>query len=68
MSREKSVLQTVSVQGQTEEFITDVQKVPVLCNYSSVEKVTNIARTICSRDYKGFGTSSQTQNGVIEWK
>jgi hypothetical protein len=68
MSQEKLVSQTASVQEQTEESPTEVKKVPVLCNYSSVEKVTNIARTICSRDYKGFGTSSQTQNGVIEWK
>jgi DNA-cytosine methyltransferase len=68
MSLEKLVSQTASVQGRTEESLTEVQKVPVLCNYSIVEKVTNVARTICSRDYKGFGTSSQTQNGVIEWK
>ena len=24
------------------------------------------AKTICSREYKGFGSSLQTQNGVLE--
>lgn len=26
------------------------------------------ARTILGRDYKGFGTGSETSNGVIEYK
>ena len=40
----------------------------VLCNYKSIERITDVATTICARDYKGFGTSGQYQNGVIEWK
>lgn len=28
---------------------------------------TDIARTLMARDYKGFGTGTETQNGVIEW-
>lgn len=39
-----------------------------LCNYSAIDKLTDIATTICARDFKGFGTSGQKQNGVIEWK
>ena len=60
--------QTAFRQEQTEESATTNKKEAVLCNYSNVERVTDVAKTICSRDYKGFGTSSQTQNGVIEWK
>jgi DNA-cytosine methyltransferase len=67
-SREESTSQTASQLEQTEESATIGQKEVVLCNYKKIEKVTDIARTICSRDYKGFGSSSQTQNGVIEWK
>lgn len=41
-----------------------------LLNYNRIEKVNNdIAKTLCARDYKGFGTGFDTQNGVIEkWK
>lgn len=37
-------------------------------NYNVVTKPIEIAQTICARDYKGFGTGSETMNGVIEWK
>lgn len=35
-------------------------------NYCIFHKQIDIAKTIMARDYKGFGTSSETQNGVIE--
>ena len=35
-------------------------------NYNKIDKKADIACTIMSRDYKGFGTSGETQNGVIE--
>jgi hypothetical protein len=35
-------------------------------NYKRVDKITDMAKTLCARDYKGFGTSVETQNGVIE--
>lgn len=35
-------------------------------NYRVFRKQIDIAKTIMARDYKGFGTSSETQNGVIE--
>lgn len=38
-------------------------------NYKRIDSVKeNIAKTITSRDYKGFGTGFETQNGVIEHK
>lgn len=36
-------------------------------NYKDVGKQLDTAKTIMARDYKGFGTSSEKQNGVIEW-
>lgn len=44
------------------------QKETVYCNYCGIERVTDVAKVINARDYKGFGTSVQTQNGVIEWR
>lgn len=36
-------------------------------NYNFVDKVdTDCAKTLCARDYKGFGTGFDTMNGVIE--
>lgn len=36
-------------------------------NYNFVDKVdTECAKTLCARDYKGFGTGFDTMNGVIE--
>ncbi|MDE7424386.1 MAG: DNA (cytosine-5-)-methyltransferase [Lachnospiraceae bacterium] len=35
-------------------------------NYNTFEKYSDIARCIQSRDYKGFGGSTQTQNAVID--
>ena len=40
-----------------------------LMNLNKVEKVDNdVAKTLCARDYKGFGTGFDVQNGVIEWQ
>lgn len=36
-------------------------------NYNTIDKIdVNIAKTLCARDYKGFGTGWDTMNGVIE--
>ena len=38
-----------------------------LMNYNKVKKVDNdVAKTLMARDYKGFGTGFDVQNGVIE--
>nr|DAQ89245.1 MAG TPA: hypothetical protein [Caudoviricetes sp.] len=40
-----------------------------LMNYNEVRKIDNeCAKTLCARDYKGFGTGFDVQNGVIEIK
>ena len=67
-SLEESKLQIVLRPGQTEELATTDKKEAVLCNYKSIEQITDVATTICARDFKGFGTSGQKQNGVMEWK
>ena len=36
-------------------------------NYREVGNEIDKAETIMARDYKGFGTSNEKQNGVIEW-
>lgn len=35
-------------------------------NYNKVEKVNNDVAKTMARDYKGFGTGFDMQNGVIE--
>jgi hypothetical protein len=38
-------------------------------NYNTIEKINpDVAKTLCARDYKGFGTGWDTMNGVIECK
>lgn len=38
-------------------------------NYNFVDKYDiDVAKTLCARDYKGFGTGFDTMNGVIEWE
>ena len=38
-----------------------------MLNYNHVDKIGNdLAKTLCARDYKGFGTGFDTMNGVIE--
>ena len=40
-----------------------------MLNYNHVNKIGNdVVKTLCARDYKGFGTGFDTMNGVIEWK
>lgn len=71
-NQEESMLQTASVQEPTEASQTEVQREPVLSrqtchmNYKRIDKKTDIAKTLCARDYKGFGTGFDTMNGVIE--
>ena len=51
----------------TQELATCGQTETVLLNYNRIDKKTNVAKTLCARDYKGFGTGFDTMNGVIEW-
>ena len=68
--------QTAFPQEQTEELATENQKEQELpnmitsaLNYRRIDKVgLTLAKTLCARDYKGFGTGFDTMNGVIEWK
>ena len=68
MSQQKEKLQTVSRQDMTQELVTCGQTETVLLNYNRIDKKTDVAKTLCARDYKGFGTGFDTMNGVIEWK
>ncbi|MBQ0113061.1 MAG: hypothetical protein KBT03_08025 [Bacteroidales bacterium] len=65
--------QTVSVQDTIVESQTmhmkevELSKSTVYMNYNRIDKVdTKVAKTLCARDYKGFGTGFDTMNGVIE--
>ncbi len=68
--------QTAFPQEQTEELATENRKEPELSNmitaalnYRRIDKVgLPVVKTLCARDYKGFGTGFDTMNGVIEWK
>lgn len=43
--------------------------IPVYANYRRIDKVNvDVAKTLCARDYKGFGTGFDTQNGVVEYE
>lgn len=75
ISQSKETLQTVSQQDMIAEFQNAEKREPLLSrtsatlNYNYVDKVGNdTAKTLCARDYKGFGTGFDTMNGVIEWK
>ena len=35
-------------------------------NYRTIERSADISRTVLARDYKGFGSSHETSNGIIE--
>ena len=38
-------------------------------NYKTVKETdTQVAKTLCARDDKGFGAGYYMQNGVVEWK
>ena len=50
--------------GQTETLLPRINE---MLNYNHVDKIGNdVAKTLCARDYKGFGTGFDTMNGVIE--
>ena len=52
--------------GQMETLLP---RINAMFNYNHVDKIGNdLAKTLCARDYKGFGTGFDTMNGVIEWK
>lgn len=61
--------QTASKQDTIAEYQTSARTVPAYLNYKRIEKTdVAVAQTIMARDYKGFGTGNETQNGVIEWE
>lgn len=75
ISHNRDKLQTVSKQDMTAEYQTCGQtetllsRMNAMLNYNHVDKIGNdVAKTLCARDYKGFGTGFDTMNGVIEWK
>lgn len=36
-------------------------------NYKIIDKQNvDVAKTLCARDYKGYGTGFDTMNGVVE--
>lgn len=41
-------------------------KKTIIVSRKEISRTTDIATTIMSRDYKGFG--NQGMNGVVEWK
>lgn len=41
---------------------------PIYLNMKKIGKTNvDVSKTLCARDYKGFGTGFDTMNGVIEW-
>ena len=71
ISHEQETPQTASKQDtMPESQICDQTEHSLLTaklSYNRVDVIGNIcAKTLCARDYKGFGTGFDTQNGVIE--
>ena len=67
MTLKSGTYATAYQQEQTEEYQTDGQKVAAYLNRTKVDQVdVKIAKTLMARDWKGFGTGHETQNGVIE--
>lgn len=73
INHSKEKLQTVYQQGTITEFQnaekreTLLSRISATLNYNYVDKVGNdTAKTLCARDFKGFGTGFDTMNGVIE--
>ena len=75
-TQEKSKSQTALKQDTTVESQTYNQTEAELSkctttahiNYRRIDEVnTKVAKCLCARDYKGFGTGFDTMNGVIEW-
>jgi len=68
-TQEQLQSQTALKQGTTAESQTCKQTVAVYLNYRRIDKIgCKVAKTLCARDYKGFGTDFETMNGVIERK
>ena len=66
-NREEEKSQIAYQQEQTEESATTDQRVLAYLNNKKIAKVdVKVAKTLCARDYKGFGTGYDTMNGVIE--
>lgn len=66
-SLEEEKSQIAFQQEQTEESATTDQRVLAYLNRKKIEKVdVQVAKTLMARDWKGFGTSGETMNGVIE--
>lgn len=64
---EKSKSQTVSRQDMTQEYQTCRRKEAAYLNYRRIDRVNcKVAKTLCARDCKGFGTGRDTMNGVLE--
>lgn len=54
-------------QHQAEETTNIDRKALAYLNSKRIDKVdVEVAKTLCARDYKGFGTGFDTMNGVIE--
>jgi site-specific DNA-cytosine methylase len=61
------MLQTTYQQERTGEYQQEDQKEPAYLNGVTIQKTNvKVAKAICSRDWKGFGTGFEMQNGVIE--
>lgn len=66
--RGQSIRQIVSAQDMIAEYQINQKSECVYANRNKIDKVNvDVAKTICARDYKGFGTGFDTMNGVIEW-
>lgn len=64
-----SAPQTASQQEPTEESAITKQKVPAYLNTKECFKTeVDVATSLLARDYKGFGSSHEYSNGVIEVK
>lgn len=58
---------TILTDRQTDRLA--LARMNAMLNYNHVDKIGNdLAKTLCARDYKGFGTGFDIMNGVIEWK
>jgi sulfur relay (sulfurtransferase) complex TusBCD TusD component (DsrE family) len=60
------------ITARQDRGISNQESIGVCCrncaylNYNKIDKVSDVARTIMTRDYKEFGTSNETKKGVIE--
>ena len=69
ISHSRERLQTAYQQGTITEFQnaekleTSLSRMNAMLNYNHVNKIGNdVAKTLCARDYKGFGTGFDTMN------